>query len=156
MRPRKASLRGLALLALVLLGSYGCAGGSVNAKGDQLFVIHSRDHPSSFWVGIDVTIEETQRDGRVSIFIIHRNDGRGATGRFFMCTMITQAKKRGYVNISNAKPIDGRSVVIFLKEHDEDIQALIESGYREYEFFERVGADVFAMLEQRCAAAGML
>lgn len=68
---------------------------------------------------------------------------------------MTQAKKRGYVNLSNAEPIDGRSVVIFLKEHDEDIRALIDSGYREYEFFERPDADQFASLERLCADAGM-
>ncbi|MCH8096889.1 MAG: hypothetical protein IID53_07405 [Proteobacteria bacterium] len=78
----------------------------------------------------------------------------GAAGRFFVCTVLLLAKQRGYVSYSNTNPIDGRSVVIFLKEHDEDIQALIDSGYREYEFFERVGAEGWATLEKLCAAAG--
>lgn len=126
------------------------------AKGDELFVANSRDNPSRLWAGLDATVEETQRDGRVSIFRVHDGGGSGvgAAGRFFVCTVLLLAKQRGYVSYSNAKPIDGRSVVIFLKEHDEDIQALIDSGYREYEFFERVGAEGWATLEKLCAAAG--
>ncbi len=67
--------------------------------------------------------------------------------------MMSLAKQRGYVNYSIAETIDGRDVVIFLKEHDEDIQAIIDSGYREYEFSERAGAEVIATLEELCAAA---
>ncbi len=126
-----------------------------DAKGDELFVANSRDNPSRLWAGLDATVEETQRDGRVSIFKVHRRGGgEAAAGRFFICTVLLLAKQRGYVSYSNAKPIDGRSVVIFLKEHDEDILALIDSGYREYEFFERVGAEGWATLEKLCAAAG--
>ncbi len=91
----------------------------------------------------------------MSILKIPRNEGggAGAVGRFFICTVLLLAKQRGYVSFSNAEPIDGRSVVIFLKEHDEDVQGLIDSGYREYEFFERVDAEQFALLEQLCVAA---
>ena len=126
-----------------------------DAKADELFVAHSRDNPSVWWHhGLDATFEETQRDGRVSIFKLHKRRGtEGAAGRFFICTVLSLAKKRGYVNYSIAETIDGRDVVIFLKEHDEDIQAIIDSGYREYEFDERAGAADIAMVEEMCAAA---
>ena len=126
-----------------------------DAKGDELFVAHSRDNPSPLWADLDATVEETQRDGRVSIFKVHRHRRvvGAADGRFFICTVLLLAKQRGYVNFSNAEPIDGRSVVIFLKEHDEDVQGLIDSEYREYEFFERVDAEGFALLEQLCVTA---
>jgi hypothetical protein len=125
-----------------------------DAKGDELFVAHAQENPNRLWAGLDATVEETQRDGRVSIFKVHRRGGgEAAAGRFFICTVLLLAKQRGYVSYSNAKPIAGRSVVIFLKKHDEDIHSLIDSGYREYEFFERIGAEGFAMLEQLCAAA---
>ena len=128
----------------------------VDAKGVELFVAHSRDNPSGLWAGLDATVKETQRNGRVSIFKINkhkRGGGIGAEGRFFICTVLLLAKQRGYVGYSNAKPIDGHIVVIFLNEYDEDIQALIESGYREYEFFKRVDSEGFAMLEKVCAKA---
>ena len=126
-----------------------------DAKADERFVAHSRDNPSQLWAGLDATVEETQRDGRVSIFKIHIHAGgtAGNAGRFFICTVLSLAKQRGYVFYSNAKPIDGRHVVILLKEYDEDIQAIIDSGYREYEFFERAGAKAVALLEQLCADA---
>ena len=126
-----------------------------DAKGDELFVAHSRDNPSVLWHhGLDATLEETQRDGRVSIFKLHKRRGtEGAEGRFFICTVLSLAKQRGYVNYSIAELIAGRIVVIFLKEHDEDIQAIIDSGYREYEFGERAGAEDIAMIEEMCAAA---
>ena len=120
-----------------------------------LFVAHSRDNPSRLWAGLDATVEETQRDGRVSIFKdhIHAGGTAGNAGRFFICTMFSLAKQRGYVSYMNANPIDGRLVVIFLEKYDEDIQAIIDSGYREYEFFRRLGAKEVAQLEQLCAAA---
>ena len=126
-----------------------------DAKADELFVAHSRDTPSRLWADLDATVEETQRDGRVSIFKIHKHRRvvGAADGRFFNCTVLLLAKQRGYVNFSNAEPIDGRHVVIFLKEHDEDVQGLIDSEYREYEFFERVDAEGFALLEQLCVTA---
>jgi hypothetical protein len=126
-----------------------------DSKAGELFVAHSRDNPSRLWAGLDATVEETQRDGRVSTFKIHIHaGGRGANaGRFFICTMFSLAKQRGYVSYMNANPIDGRHVVIFLEKYDEDIQAIIDGGYREYEFFRRPGAKEVAQLEQLCAAA---
>lgn len=43
--------------------------------------------------------------------------------------------------------------MIFLKEYDEDIQVFIDSGYREYEFFERGSAEEVAIVEQLCGVA---
>ena len=143
---------------------------SKEASAAGLFVAHSQDNPSRLWAGLDATVEETQRDGRVSIFKIHIHaGGRGANaGRFFICTMLSLAKQRGYVSYMNADPVDGRHVVIFLEKYDEDVQAIIDSGYREYEFYgrrgakkkavqlavwERLNAEEVAQLEQLCAAA---
>ena len=120
-----------------------------------LFVARSQDNPGRLWAGLDATVEETQRDGRVSIFKIHIHaGGRGANaGRFFICTMFSLAKQRGYVSYRNADPIDGNLVVIFLEKYDEDVQAIIDSGYREYKFFRPMVAKEVAQLEQLCAAA---
>lgn len=135
-----------------------------------LFVARSQDKPSRLWAGLDATVEETQRDGKVSIFKNHIHAGATAAnyGRFFICTMFSLAKQRGYVSYMNADPIDGRHVVIFLEKYDEDVQAIIDSGYREYEFYgrrgakkkavqlavsERLNAEEVAQLEQLCAAA---
>lgn len=120
-----------------------------------LFVARSQDNPSPLWTGLDATVEETHKDGRVSIFKIHEHAGRtpGNAGRFFICTMFSLAKQRGYISYRNANPIDGRHVVIFLEKYDEDIQAIIDNGYREYEFFGHLGAKEVARLEQMCALA---
>jgi len=120
-----------------------------------LFVARSRDNPAPLWAGLDATVEEIQKDGRVSIFKMHEHAGvsPGNAGRFFICMMFSLAKQRGYVSYMNANPIDGRLVVIFLREYDEDVQAIIDNGYREYEFFGRLGAKEVALLGQMCSAA---
>ncbi len=68
--------------------------------------------------------------------------------------MLSLARQRGYVYFLSAKGFgEHNNAVIFLKELDEDIQALIDSGYREYEFPERADAEEAAFVEQMCAAA---
>ena len=120
----------------------------------ELVIAHSRDRPSSLWSGLDATVEEIERDGRVSIFKLHERRGtKGAGGRFFICTMVFLTKRRGYVHYINGESDDGRTVVIFLKEHDEDIQAIIDDGYSEYKFDERASVEDYTQVQKFCVLA---
>ena len=154
----KYALVRLALMLSVLpVSTYLPLSSPVQAQSPKSFVAHSRDYPGhGFWPGLDATVTETQRDGRLSILsIIERKGPRGyaAGARFLWCVSYWLADERGFANFKVSTPIDYVDspptqdkdmeyvfAIVLLESPDEDVDKLLGIQKDKYKPFRNIAA----------------
>ncbi|MBC2705564.1 tetratricopeptide repeat protein [Desulfobacula sp.] len=108
----------------------------IQLKSNTPITIRSVDYPNQLWIGLDATVNEIHRDGRISLFKISEEkgtQGAGAMARFLACCITYLANQRGYKYfVSGLEDLDSRILVVFLKKKEEDIKKLLGKEYSSY------------------------
>lgn len=114
------------------------------ARPDKLFTARSLDYPDHpYWLGLDATINEIQRDGRSSLFRITQRkgiEGAGAMTRFFFCSVSSMAEQHNFGYWVNSDAVDDYAemyiLAAFLKTKGESVREVVGHQYDRYRFFE--------------------
>lgn len=111
-------------LAITLGTSALCAG-----AGDELYRVNSRDVG---WNGIDLTITETRREGRIShVSVPHYSNRTSVESRFAMCAYTDMAIQRKFAAWAVSET-DGDEVLVgFLVSEDEDVATALGPRFTE-------------------------
>lgn len=125
-----------------------------SANSSPPFVIHSRDYPNPLWPGLDATITEIDSDDRSSLFSVDERDGNqgaGAIGRFFLCTVIHVANQRGANYFANSNKVNGTILAVYLNSIDDDIEEIVKPKFEKYELYESATQVQSGLLHNVCA-----
>ena len=109
-----------ALWSIAGVLALACASASA---GDELYRVNSK---AVGWDSIDLTITETQRDGRVSHVTIPRySDRTSVESRFAMCAFTDMALQRKFAAWVVSEVGNDKVLVGFLTSESEDVVAAL-------------------------------